>query len=73
MVFKITLEAARVNAGLSQKEAAKMLGISNKTLCSWEYGKSFPNADKIPEICSLYAIPYDCINFLPKCSLKAKD
>ena len=65
MLFKITLEAARVNAGLSQKEAAKMLGISNKTLCSWEFGKSYPNADK------MYEIPYDCINFLPKRSLKA--
>ena len=72
MLFKITLEAARVNAGFSQKEAAKKLEISNKTLCSWECGKSYPNADKISEICSLYEIPYDCINFLPKSSLKAK-
>ena len=72
-MFKVTLEAARVNAGISQKEAANLLGISNKTLCSWENGKSYPNADKIAEICELYCIPYDCINFLPKRSLKAKN
>lgn len=70
-MFKITLEAARVNAGYTQKEAAKLLNISNKTLQSWEIGKTFPNADKIAEICELYHIPYDCINFLPKRSLKA--
>ena len=72
-MFKITLEAARVNAGYTQKEAAKLLHISNKTLQNWESGKSYPNADKIAEICELYQIPYDCINFLPKRSLKAKE
>ena len=69
-MFKITLEAARVNAGYTQKESAKLLRISNKTLQNWETGKSYPNADKIAEICELYQIPYDCINFLPNRSLK---
>ena len=71
-MFKITLEAARVNAGYTQKEAAKLLHISNKTLQNWETGKSYPSADKIAEICELYGIPYDYINFLPYRSLKAK-
>lgn len=69
-MLKITLEAARVNAGLQQKEAAEKLGISNKTLSSWENGGSFPTADKIPEICELYGVSYDHINFLPTDSLK---
>ena len=72
-MFKITLEAARVNAGYTQKSAAKQLRVSNKTLQNWESGKTYPNADKIPEICGLYGIPYDVINFLPKRSLKAND
>ena len=72
-MFKITLEAARVNAGYTQKEAAKLLQISNKTLQNWESGKSYPNADKIAEICVLYGIPYDNINFLPNRSLKASN
>lgn len=70
-MLKITLEAARVNAGYTQKEAAKLLHISNKTLQNWESGKFYPNAGKIQEICALYRIPYDNINFLPNCSLKA--
>lgn len=72
-MLKITLEAARVNAGLNQKEAAKLLHISNKTLQNWEHAKCFPDADKIPKICELYEIPYDNINFLPKRSLRAKN
>lgn len=65
-VVKMTLEAARVNAGLLQKEAAKRLGISNKTLCAWENYQSFPGADMIPKICDLYGVTYDHIDFLPK-------
>lgn len=72
-MLKITLEAARVNAGLSQKEAAKELKISNTTLGKWENGETFPTADKINDICELYGIHYDHINFLPKRSLKADD
>lgn len=68
-MLKISLEAARVNAGYSQKEAAEKLGVSNKTLCSWEKGKSFPPADKIDAICNLYGLSYDNINFLPNDSL----
>lgn len=63
--MKITLEAARVNAGLVQKEAAAMLGVSNKTLSSWENGISFPDAQQIEKICELYVVSYDNINFLP--------
>lgn len=68
-MLKISLKAARVNAGLSQKEAAQALDVSNKTLCAWESGKRFPAADKIDAICNLYGIAYDSINFLPNDSL----
>lgn len=63
---KITLSAARVNAGLTQKEAAHLLGVSNKTLWLWENGKSTPRADKIDAICALYSISYDNLIFLTK-------
>ena len=63
---KITLKAARINAGLTQKEAAKALNVSNKTLCSWENGISMPKADKIDAICELYAVPYDNLIFFIK-------
>ena len=65
MLIKISLASARVNAGLSQKEAAVKLGVSNKTLSKWENSESFPDALQIEKICELYGVPYDNINFLP--------
>lgn len=62
---KITLAAARVNKGLSQKEAAKCLNVSNKTLCSWEKGLTFPKPQQIDAICDLYGVSYDNLSFLP--------
>lgn len=62
---KITLSAARVNAGYSQKQAAKLLDISNKTLCNWEKGKTFPEQPMIEKLCNLYGVTYDMINFAP--------
>lgn len=66
---KMTLKAARVNIDLSQKDAASALGISNKTLGSWESGASFPKADQIVAICDLYGVTYDDLIFLPDNSL----
>lgn len=68
---KLTLKALRVNAGLKQKEVAKMLGKSDKTISSWENGLSFPRTEDIDAICKLYGVKYDNINFLPNDSLKA--
>ena len=68
-MLKISLKAARVNAGLSQKEAAKLLKVSNKTLHSWESGETSPSAKYIDAICELYKVSYDNLNFLPNDSL----
>ncbi len=62
---KMTLKAARVNVGLTQKAAAKKFDVSNKTLFNWENGLSFPDASKIPLICDAYRVSYDDLIFLP--------
>lgn len=62
---KMTLKAARVNIGLTQKAAAERIGVSNKTMCNWEKGASFPDASKIAVICDTYGVSYDDIIFLP--------
>lgn len=36
---KITMEAARVNAGLTQAELADKMGVSRQTVFDWEKGK----------------------------------
>lgn len=69
--MKISLRGARANANLTQKQVAKELCVSNKTVCNWEKGISFPNAVLIDKICSLYKVSYDDIIFLPNNPLKA--
>lgn len=64
-MLKISLKSARVNAGYLQKEASKLLNVSNKTLSSWENGSTVPKADMIDNICRLYGVEYDNLVFLP--------
>lgn len=64
-MYMVTLEAARVNAGLSRKEAAEQLGIHVSTLANWEKGKTSPDIARFKQLCSLYRCPGDLI-FLPK-------
>lgn len=55
--IKITFEAARVNAHLTQKEAVKLLDISLKTLQNYENGVTKPNLDTLRKMSSVYKIP----------------
>ena len=36
---KITLEAARVNTGLTQEELARKMGVSRQSVFDWENGR----------------------------------
>lgn len=63
---KITLKAARVNAGLTQSEAADEIGVSVATIQNWENGASVPSWDKVMEIERVYQWPADSIIFLRK-------
>lgn len=60
---KITLEAARVNAGMSQADAAKAIGVSRATISNWEKGKTSPTGKKQSVISEAYNIPIDYIDF----------
>lgn len=61
---KISLEAVRVNAGMSQKEWAKKLGVSNNTVINWEKGNTEPTLSQAREMSLLSGIPMDFI-FVP--------
>lgn len=50
----ITLKAARVNAGLTQADAAKQLGVSVQTLCNYEKGKKSPTVLVAKKMSELY-------------------
>lgn len=58
---KISLAAARVNAGYLQEVAAAKLNVATETLRNWEKGNTSPDYDKFMEICKLYRYPADFI------------
>lgn len=62
---RISLAAARVNAGYTQEEAAKRLHVGKQTLCNWENGKTEPKTSQAQALAELYDWPYDQIIFLP--------
>ena len=61
----ITLKAARVNAGLSQLSAARLLGVTADTLRNYEKYKSFPEVPTVAKMIELYGLGYEDLIFLP--------
>ena len=62
---RITLAAARVNAGDTQKHVAEALKITNNTIVAWENGTSEPKISQAKALSELYKMPLDNIIFLP--------
>lgn len=61
--MKITLAAARKNAGFTQEEAAKMLNINARTLHMYETMKSIPSVLMAEKMSQLYNTPSKNIIF----------
>ena len=60
---KITLEAARVNAGLTLKQASKKIGVSVATLHKWEKDSSSVKVSDVQKIEKTYNYPNEFIFF----------
>lgn len=71
--MKITLAAARVNAGLYQREAAKKLGITPETLRGYERGKQVPTWTTVKAMERIYGISADHIFFGSELALSEND
>ena len=67
--MKVTLKAARVNKGLTQIEAAKMIGVTVDTLANYEKGKTFPDVPVLKKIEEVYGVGYNNLIFLPDSTL----
>lgn len=59
----ISPKAARVNANLTQKAAAKKLNISKQTLANYETGTTIPTINMGKKMAELYNIPVDMMRF----------
>lgn len=51
-----TLKKLRINAGLTQVEAAAILGRKQQTLASWETAQSQPDANTLFTLCDIYGV-----------------
>lgn len=60
---KITLKAARINAGLHLEAAAKLIGVSIGTLHNWEKDSTNIKINKVEKIEEVYGYPSDFIFF----------
>lgn len=56
---KIIFEARKAK-GLSQKQLADMLGVSNKSVSKWENAEAFPRDDTLDKLCSVLDINLGC-------------
>ena len=61
--MKLTLKAARVNAGFTVKEAAEAIGVKEDTLYRWEAWKSSPKISPAVKLAKLYGLTVDDIDF----------
>ena len=59
--IRISYAGARKNAGFTQKEASKKLNIAEKTLISYENGRTIPRWDNHCKMAELYGIPKECL------------
>lgn len=69
-IEKVTLPVARKIAGMTQKDLAKAVHVSENTILKWEKGKCEPTVSKAIAIGEVLGIPYDNIIFLPKNTVK---
>lgn len=61
--MEITLKAARTNKGLTQQEAADLIGVSRDMISNWETGRTYPTVKNIQSIERAYEISYNDIKF----------
>ncbi len=70
--LKMTLEAARVNAGYTQVQAAKILGLKPTTLASWEKDSTRLSYVEAHRLARLYRITPDLLFLAVNTSLLVK-
>lgn len=62
-LIQISLEAARVNAGLTQASVAEHMHVDRSTVRRWEKGEKVPDINECKALAELYQLPLDYIFF----------
>lgn len=64
--MQVTVKAARVMAGLTQRQAAEGLGVSRNTYMWLEKHPERASMETANKLCSLFGVSMDDVNFLPE-------
>ena len=59
MNIAAALATARKNAGFTQTEAARRLGVDQSSVSFWESGKKLPRASTLVKLANLYGCSID--------------
>ncbi len=59
--IKISMAAARVNAGKTQADIASSMKVSKQTIVNWENGKVIPKPAQLKMFCDLCDMPVEAI------------
>ena len=57
--FNENLKKLRLDAGMTQAEVAKEIGVAKNTYCNWEGGTREPNILKIKMLAKLFGVSVD--------------
>ena len=60
---KLTLRAARINKGLTMREAAEIVNISDRSIANYESGKRKPRIDTLIRLANAYGMTLDQIKW----------
>ena len=63
MTRPMTLAAARVDVGMTQKDVAEAMNVTVNTIVAWESGQSEPKATQALKLCEIYRRPMNEIFF----------
>lgn len=63
ILAELHLKAARVNAGLTQKQVAEMLNISKNTVINYEKYRTTPDVETSKTLAALYGLTVNDIIF----------
>lgn len=54
--MRVSLKGARVEAGLTQKQAGSAIGVTKETVSNWERGITSPTAVQLERLCRVYGV-----------------
>lgn len=61
MSFGMNLQALRRRSGMTQEGLADALGVSRQSVSKWESDGSFPEMEKLVQLCDLFGCPLDML------------